>query len=336
MPGERRAEAAAKAEKACLEARDLTRRLAALGAGGDGRQSQVAARDLLAAAASVAAAGTAVVVTIAASDPISPLSLDLEQMTQAFRNLVRNSVEAMSPPPRRPRVQLRAANATLAEGQVAGLAAGDYVEFEVRDNGAGIAPENLERIWEPFFTTKKHGSGLGLPAALDIVRRHGGQIGMDSTPGVGTVFTVYLPSRHPASAVQARRAPSERFRTGRILAMDDDPEIRAATGAWLQKLGYKCDLSPDGTDAVAAYRRYFDVGRPHDAVLLDQTVVGGMGGEEALERLRALDPDVRAIAVTSDSGEDFARSSLARGFCGCLVKPYRLAERAEALTSVLG
>jgi CheY-like chemotaxis protein len=306
-----------------------------LGAGGDGRQSQVAARDLLSAAASVAAAGTAVEVSIATSDPISPLSLDLEQMTQAFRSLIRNSVEAMTPPPRRPQVQLRAANVALAEGQVAGLPAGDYVEFEVRDNGNGIAPENLEKVWEPFFTTRKHGSGLGLSTALAIVRHHGGQIGLDSTVGVGTVVTVFLPSRHPLSAVSARPAPSQRFRTGRILAMDDDPEIRAATGALLQKLEYKFDVSPDGADALAAYRRYFDIGRPYDVVLLDQNVRGGMGGEETLEHLRALDPDIRAIAVVTDSGESVARACLARGFCGCLVKPYRLVELAEALQAVL-
>src|SRR6185437_13979483 len=138
--------------KACLEARELTRRLAALGSGGDGRQSQVAARDLLEAAAAVATAGSAVEVAVSAADPLSPLTVDRDEVSQAFRALVRNSVEAMSPPPRRPRVQLRAANVALAEGQVAGLPAGDYVEFEVRDNGAGIAPENLEKIWEPFFT----------------------------------------------------------------------------------------------------------------------------------------------------------------------------------------
>jgi len=145
-----------------------------------------------------------------------------------------------------------------------------------------------------------------------------------------------MPSRHPPAVVQARRAPSERFRTGRILAMDDDPEIRAATGALLAKLGYKFDVAPDGADALAAYRRYFDIGRPYDVVLLDQTVVGAMGGEEALDHLRALDPDVRAIAVTGDAGPDAARACLERGFCGCLAKPYRLAELAEALTSVLG
>lgn len=328
-------EALASAESACLAARELTRRLLTLAKGGDGAQQAVPVRELLADAVRIAGAGSSFEITIEAADAVDQVQADPARLSQAFQNLIRNACEAMPPPPHRGRVQLRAANATLSEGQVAGLLPGDYVEFEVRDNGFGIPPENLEKIWEPFFTTKKHGAGLGLPTALAIARRSGGQIGVDSDLGVGSVFTVFLPRARAAESVEGRRASSERFRTGRVLVMDDDPDIRAVTAAMLERLDYKFDLARNGEEAIEFYRRYFDIGRPYDTVLLDLTVVGGMGGEETFARLRAIDPDLRAIA-TGGGGEQLLRDCLARGFCGRLGKPYRLAELGEVLQSVLG
>lgn len=324
----------AGAEEACLSARELARRMLGLAQGGGEARTVASARDLLGEAAKVAGAGSAAEIAVEAPEGVDPTRVDRAQILQVFQNLVRNALESMSPPPQRPRVQLRAANATLAEGQIAGLPAGDYVEFEVRDNGSGIPAELQEKIWEPFFTTKKHGAGLGLPTALAIVRRHGGQIGVDSDVRVGTVFTIFLPSTAPASDVRARAAPSQRFRTGRILVMDDDEQIRSLTGKMLERLDYKADLARDGDEAVAMYKRYFDVGRAYDAVILDLAVVGGMGGEEAFAALRALDPDVRAIASSSGGADEAGARCLALGFCGCLARPYRAADLGKILATV--
>jgi len=326
----------AEAEAACLAARDLARRMLALAHGGSGTRAAMSVRDLLTEAARNAGAGAAAEIAVDAPEGIDPVAVDRGEMLQALQNIVRNALEAMSPPPQRPRVQLRAANVELPAGQVAGLPAGDYVEIEVRDNGAGIRAENLEKIWEPFFTTKRHGAGLGLPTALAIVRRHGGQIGVDSDVRVGTVFTIFLPGAAAARDARAHAAPSQRFRTGRILVMDDDEQIRSLTGKMLERLDYKADLARDGEEAVAMYKRYFDVGRAYDAVILDLTVVGGMGGEEAFARLRALDPDVRAIAATSGDPDAAAARCLALGFCGCLARPYRPADLGNILGTVTG
>jgi len=325
----------ADAEAACVAARELTRRMGALGPGGDGARSLTSARELLAEAGKIAASGSSVEIAIEASETLDPLRVDRVQMVQAFQNLVRNAVEAMSPPPYRPRVQLRAANVTLPDGRIDGLAAGDYVEFEVRDNGNGIPPENLEKIWDPFFTTRKHGSGLGLPTAVSIVRRHGGQIGVDSSVGVGTVFTIFIPRAASPDRIQARPASSQRFRTGRILVMDHDDKIRKVTAGMLQKLEYKADLARDGEEAVSLYKRYFDVGRAYDAVILDLTVIGAMGGEEAFALLRRLDPEVRAIASNGETGEAAGRRCLEQGFSGWLPRPYRLADLGKVLGTVI-
>jgi CheY-like chemotaxis protein len=323
----------ADAEQAGIEARELVRRLLALAKGGNGGIASIPAR-LLLDEAGRACAGSPVEIDVKVAEGTDPVQVDRGQMLQAFENLVRNAIEAMPPPPHRGRIQLSAANASLADGGIAGLSGGDYVEFEVRDNGSGIAPENLEKIWEPFFTTRKHGAGLGLPAALAIVRRHRGQIGVDSDPGGGSVFTVFLPRTRSGEEVMAHRAASRRFATGRVLVMDDDDRIRALAGAMLQGLGYTCDLARDGDEATVVYRRYLEIGRPHDAVILDLSVARGLGGEAAFGAMLDIDPEVRAIIATDD--EEAARRCLEKGFCGWLAKPFRPADLGRVLKTVIG
>lgn len=321
------------AAEAAQASRNLIQRLSVLAKGGCGGIVTTPAREILDDAAK-AADGAGAEVEVAVSTGTSSVQVDREQILQVFQNLLRNAVEAMPPPPHRARIRLSADNAVLPGGRIPGLPAGDYVEFEVRDNGSGIAPDSIEKIWEPFFTTKRHGSGFGLPAALAIVRRHKGQIGVDSVQGGGSVFTVFLPRARSGDEVRARQAGLERFSTGRVLVMDDDERIRAYTGAMLTKLGYTSDLARDGEEAVALYRRYFEVGRPYDAVILDSAVSHGQGGEAAFGTLREFDPDLRAILAGEDG--ETAERCLARGFCGWLVKPYGAADLGKVLKTVLG
>jgi len=263
--------------------------------------------------------------------------VDKAQILQVFQNLIVNALQAMPPAPHKPRLEITARNLTLAENQVSSLAAGDYVEFEVRDNGSGIKPEHVEKIFDPFFTTKKHGTGLGLATVLSIVRKHGGQLELATEVGVGTAFTVYLPKAEEALAVQARRAPNLNFRSGRVLFMDDDPTISTLTVTMLQNLGYKCDLAKTGEEAIALYKRYKNLGKQHyDVVITDLTVVGGMGGEECYHELKKLDPDVRAIVASGYDNDDMRRQFFDKGFLGYLTKPYREKELGKVLKDVLG
>jgi signal transduction histidine kinase/CheY-like chemotaxis protein len=324
------------AEQAASAAQALTRRLLAVAEHGAEPPVVCPARALLEEAHGLAAAGTEVRVAFVADAAVGEVRVDRGAVVQALHNLILNAREAMPPPPHRGQIQLRAADVELAAGQVPGLAAGPYVELTVRDNGGGIAGEQLPRIWEPFFTTKPHRTGLGLPTALSLVRKQGGQIALESTPGAGTALTIYLPRAARAGEPHARHAPAARFGTGRILVMDDDPTIAGLASAMLEALDYKVDLARDGEEAIGVYERYLNVGRPHDAVLLDLTVVGAMGGAEALGRLRALDPDVRAIAVGGDNREEAAAPALAAGFGGYLGKPYGAAELGRAIKVVVG
>jgi PAS domain S-box-containing protein len=324
------------AENACLTAKGLTKQLLAFAKGDSGMQTVCAARELLEHSIKIAAAGSATTISLQVADGVNPVLVDRGQLVQVFQNLIVNALQAMPPPPHVPRLQIRAFNVELEEQQVPGLAPGDYVEFEVRDNGSGIKPEHVEKIFDPFFTTKKHGTGLGLATVMSIVRRHGGQIGLDTQVGVGTAFAVYLPKADKPLETQARRAASLRFGTGRILFMDDDAKISALTGRMLDSLDYKYDLAKDGEEAIALYKRYLNIGRPYDAVIMDLTVVGAMGGEECFVELKKLDPDVRAIVASGYDNESIAQSFLDQGFCGYLTKPYRVTDLGKVLKAVIG
>ncbi len=326
----------AESEEACLAAKSLTKQLLAFARGGTGVVTVCDSKEILEDAVKIASAGSNAEISVQAPAGTGAVKVERSQILQVFQNLILNSLQAMPPSPHNSRLQLRAADVHLAEGQIVSLPAGDYVEFEVRDNGSGISPEHLERIWDPFFTTKKHGTGLGLPTAMSIVRKLGGEIGLQSTVGVGTVFSVFLPMADQPVDVQARPAPSPRFCTGRVLFMDDDDHICALTASMLQSLDYKFDIAKNGDDAITFYKRYLNIGRPYDAVIMDLTVVGGLGGEETFRVLRELDPEVRAIVSTGYDNDDMARQYLDMGFCGYLTKPYRVADLGKVLKAVLG
>ncbi len=326
----------AESEEACLSAKSLTKQLLMFARGGTGIVTVCDSKEILEDAAKIASAGSNAEISVQAPAGTGAVKVERSQILQVFQNLILNSLQAMPPSPHNARLQLRAADVHLGEGQIVSLPAGDYVEFEVRDNGSGISPEHLERIWDPFFTTKKHGTGLGLPTAMSIVRKLGGEIGLQSTVGVGTVFSVFLPMADQPVDVQARPAPSPRFCTGRVLFMDDDDHICALTASMLQSLDYKFDIAKNGDDAITFYKRYLNIGRPYDAVIMDLTVVGGLGGEETFRVLRELDPEVRAIVSTGYDNDDMARQYLDMGFCGYLTKPYRVADLGKVLKAVLG
>jgi PAS domain S-box-containing protein len=325
------------AEQACLAAKQLTRQLLTFAKGGGNQATRqvVAPADLLQNAVRIAAAGSTVVVRVETPSDLKPVEIDKGQILQVIQNLVINAIQAM-PVPADGRVTLSASNLTLAEHEFDDLPAGEYLRIDVKDNGTGIPPEILPQIFTPFFTTKKSGTGLGLATVSSIVRRHGGRIGVESTLGIGTCFTVLIPAADRAPQQETRRAPTIRFGTGRILFMDDDPKICELTGAMIASLDYTHDIARNGEEALQLYRRYLAVQRPYDAVLLDLTIIGGMGGEECFKRLRELDPDVRAIVTSGYDDDEMVQRYLEMGFVGYITKPYRVGDLGRVLKSVLG
>ena len=321
-------------ERACLAAKGLSKQLLTFAKGGTAVRQVVKPADILADSMRLAAAGSAVKIELNVAPDTTTICVDRAQILQVFQNLIINAIQAM--PTGQGGIWISTRNHKLTEGQVAPLPAGVYVAIEVRDNGSGIKPEHLEKIFDSFFTTKKSGTGLGLATVLSIVKRHSGQMSVESEVGVGTAFTVYLPQADKPEEVEARRAPSLRFGTGRVLFMDDDEDICALTGMMLESLGYKYDLARKGEEAIQFYKRYLNIGRPYDAVIMDLTIIGGMGGEQTFKHLRELDPQVCAIVTSGYDNDEMRRQFLDMGFCDYLTKPYRVGDLGKSLRTVLG
>jgi CheY-like chemotaxis protein len=233
-------------------------------------------------------------------------------------------------------IRVGMANQRLGPGSVAQLGAGDYLCITLSDTGVGIQPENLAHIFEPYFTTKKSGHGLGLAMVYSIIRRHGGHIEVESELGRGTCFRFCLPAIHERVApVDELAVTPPRSASGRILFMDDEAPIRQLVEVLLQRLGFKVVLSADGEEAIALYRAALAGPEPFDLVIMDLTVPGGMGGREAMLELRRLDPGVKGLVSSGYSSDPVLANFRVHGFSGMVSKPYRLTDLAKAVRAVL-
>ena len=211
-----------------------------------------------------------------------------------------------------------------------------YVKIAIKDEGPGIPQDNLSRIFDPHFTTKPKGSGLGLATALSIVKKHGGQIEVESMPNAGTTFFVYVPASEKDAEISVEEsAVMPAFRTGRILLMDDEDVIREATGDLLRLLGYEVECARDGSEAIELYSRALESGEPFCAVIIDLTVAGGMGGKEAMERLLEIDPEVKAIVSSGYVTDPIMADHKRYGFAGIVAKPYNARDLSRVLNDVL-
>ncbi|HOU90200.1 MAG TPA: PAS domain-containing protein [Polyangiaceae bacterium] len=254
---------------------------------------------------------------------------DRNQIGQVIDNVVINAQQAM---PDGGEIELSAENVTLVDDGVrAQPAPGHYVKISIADRGPGIAPEILPRIFDPFFTTKRQGHGLGLATAYSIVDRHGGHIEVDSTPGQGSVFHVYLPALPGASPGRRSTAPPPPRSPGTVIVMDDEEIVRFALGRVLESLGYSVITTANGGEAIAALRRERAAARRVDAMILDLTVAGGMGGREAVSELRALEPELPIYVASGYADDPIMASPAAYGFTDSIGKPFSRAELMRLL-----
>ena len=249
--------------------------------------------------------------------------IDAGQMSQVITNLIVNADESMKGGGV---IEVLCANRRVTDAEGLSCAAGDYVEVTVTDHGSGIAPEIKNRIFEPYFSTKHRGSGLGLASAYSIVRKHDGVLAVESGIGQGATFRLLLPAAAgpgPAGDAPSSRAPHGVQHQGRVLVMDDESSLRTAMSLILTDLGYEVASAADGIQAIECFARAAQIGKPFDVVLLDLTVRAGMGGLEALVGLRQIDADVRAIATSGYAPDPVLAAPEKFGFVSSLPKPYR-------------
>ena len=259
--------------------------------------------------------------------------VDAGQIEQVINALILNAREAM---PQGGTVRIRARNVVIEGNGPAQLPRGRYVKVTISDRGTGISEELRTKIFDPYFTTKPAATGLGLAISYSVVKKHGGLLLLESSSGEGSTFAFYLRAseKHASTAVDSR--PSGRpyhYNHQRILVMDDEEAIRELTSQLLGTLGYEVTAAPDGLEAVRLYERALRKGEHFQAVILDATVRGGMGGVATIERLRSMDPKVNAIICSGYSDEAALSEFLAYGFRGALPKPFTRSELADALQS---
>jgi PAS domain S-box-containing protein len=259
--------------------------------------------------------------------------VDVVQMGQVIQNLILNASQAM---PDGGEVTVAAANRHRVRGSSRGAPPGRWVEVSVADTGIGIGADALEHIFDPYFTTKEKGTGLGLAIAYSIVSKHGGTIIVDSMPGKGTTFRILLPaSSEAASALQQGAAATLAGGRGRILLMDDDAVVCDVAASILTHLGYGVDVVADGSEALELYRREMGGAAPFNAVIMDLTIPGGMGGREAIRYLLEIDPGVKAIVSSGNCHDPVLVQYRQHGFQAAIMKPYRFEDFDRTLKEVL-
>jgi len=210
-----------------------------------------------------------------------------------------------------------------------------YVRISVADEGHGIRSEHLPKLFDPYFTTKPKGSGLGLATCYSILKSHDGIITVESQVGEGTTFYMYLPAASGRAAVptEIRELPGQT--TGRVLVMDDEEMLRDFIAELLDLLGYDVVCAADGLQTIDTYCRAKESGRPFDCVLMDLTIPGGMGGKEAIQRLLEIDPNIKAVVSSGYSDDPVMADYRKYGFRGVVAKPYNADELNEVLQQVI-
>jgi len=259
---------------------------------------------------------------------------DEGQIGQVIQNLVLNAEQAM---PMGGTITITAKNVSSPQkGLTPILRQGNYVLISIMDSGIGIPEQYLPKIFDPYFTTKDKGSGLGLATSYSIIKNHGGLIDVKSKLGEGTTFFVYLPATEALETSAVTVAEDVRaLRKGRILLMDDEDIVRNIAGVMIRSLGHEVELAINGEEAVAKYREAEKTGRPFDIVIMDLTVRGGMGGEEAINELLQIDPDIKAIVSSGYTVSSAISEYRKIGFRACLTKPYDMVSLNAALNSLL-
>lgn len=322
----------AEAEKACQQAQALARQLLTFAKGGAPIKELISLADLITEAGTFSCKGANVRCEFDFPDHLGGIEADPGQLRQVFQNLVINAAQAM---PAGGAVKVQGENLELKVDGDLPLAAGRYVKISIQDQGIGIPEKYLLKIFDPYFTTKHRGSGLGLAVSYSIIQNHQGHITAESTLGEGSTFRIYL----PASDKKFTQAPPEDkeslIGTGKILVMDDDAMVREVLGKMLVSLGYEVQFAADGAEALALFAQAQDAGAPFTGAIVDLTIPNGMGGKEAMARLLELDPQVKALVSSGYSDDPIMAEHKKYGFAGVIAKPYKISELGKALRNAI-
>jgi len=317
-------------EMASTRAQGLTKQLLTFAKGGTPVKETTSIKDIIKESTIFALRGSKSNCEFSIGEELWAVEVDVGQLNQVINNIMINASQAM---PLGGTIKVVVKNLVIEDIDNLPVKLGRYIEISITDQGVGIAEEHLLHIFDPYFTTKHEGSGLGLATTYSIVKRHDGQIKVESQLGVGTTFHIYLPASE--KAIPEKKETGLIKGQGRILVMDDEASLRRTVGKMLEKLGYEPEFTKDGAGAIEMVKEAKEAGRSYDAVILDLTVPGGMGGKECITKLLEIDHGIKAI-VSSGYSEDPVLSNFQEyGFKGMMPKPFEVRTLSKVLHDVL-
>ncbi len=319
-----------EAELGATRAQGLTRQLLTFARGGVPIKETASLKDILQESSLFMLRGSKSRCEFSIKDDLWLAEVDTGQISQVIQNVVINANQAM---PEGGLIRVAAENSIIPDGQALPIRPGRYIRISITDQGTGIAGKHLSKIFDPYFTTRQRGSGLGLATSFSIIKKHGGHITVESRPEGGTTFHIYLPTSD--KAVPKKKESEEVIEIwGRILVMDDEAPLRKILGRMLANLGYEAKLAKDGAEAVRMVEEAGKSGEPFAAVILDLTVPGGMGGKETIRRLLEIDPGIKAIVSSGYSNDPVLANFQEYGFKGMIPKPFDLRLLGKVLHEV--
>jgi PAS domain S-box-containing protein len=323
------------AEKAAMKARDLAQKLLTFSKGGEPVKKKAQIRKSLIHSIDLVLSGSTIHHELDCPEELFPVEFDQTQMEEAFRNILINAIDAM---PNGGHIAVKAENIYIGKESLLNQRKGNYIKVSFRDNGTGIPGELLEKIFDPYFSTKEMGAqkgmGLGLSITHSIIKKHHGFITVKSDLGKGTTFYIFLPASVQHTQVIEPKfpiTPAGDDHKGKILVMDDEEMIWDVAAQMLTHLGYETAYAMDGNEAIKAYKQARANGIPFDAVILDLTIKGGLGGKDTIAKLLEIDPNVKAFVSSGYSDDPVVTGYKAYGFIGVIVKPYNINDLSEAL-----
>ncbi|MBU5638966.1 PAS domain S-box protein [Geomonas sp. Red69] len=325
-----------EAEKASLRATELAHQLLTFARGGEPIRKIISLQHIVNESVELVLSGSNVKGFIDIPDTTHAVDADEGQLSQVLHNILINASQAM---PGGGTLTISAQNETIAGSNTLSLPPGSYVRLSITDQGCGMPEDVMAKVFDPYFTTKSAGNGLGLASAYSIIARHGGHIGVESVVAQGTTFTIHLPSIGETysshNAETAAKSRAEQHNGGSILVMDDEAMIRAFAERMLSELGYQVTTCSDGAEAITLYKKALQSGSAFTAVIMDLTIPGGMGGKDAAQQILAVDAAANLIVSSGYSNDPIMADYQAYGFSAAVAKPYRINDLGQILISLL-
>ncbi len=320
-------------EKAVYRAKNLTMQLLTFSRGGTPVKDITSIKNIVEETTRFVLTGSGIKPRITSDDNLFHAEVDAGQISQVIQNLVLNARDAMNE--NGGFIDIKMENVRISPPFKKNRRPSDFIKIEIKDSGTGISERVLPYIFDPYFTTKTFGTGLGLSVSNSIVRKHGGDITVRSKPGEGTSFYIFLPATIKQESAENKADIESKQLTGKILIMDDDPHLRPMLRKMLEHIGLTATCVPDGDTAITEFKKASDSESPFNAVIMDLTISGGMGGVQASEKIRELDKTVPLIVASGYCDDPVMSDYKQYGFNERLLKPFTLDDLKRTMIAVL-